>query len=599
MWQRKLEADRKRTARENAVHAKEEKLRLAEQLTAEAEEDVARAQTTLKRALGIETKINWELLKERGHFRKPKPSPPDYPVVPVPPPFLLPKPPAEPQKPVYPVKPTPPDLTEKPNREEERFQPRLDLLDRLSSQRRQRKLDEAEAYYQEERAAWIQRVKQYNAAIEAHNQTVLQMRDAYKEALRVFKAKMVRHKKQCDELQTDYEREVIRAEQALKEAIRRNELIHQERLRLWEAERDSFIAQQTRRNESVDQRKAEYLNCSVPAVIDYCDTVLSNSEYPESYPQDFELDYLAEARTLLVEYYLPTIEEMPSIKGVKYIQSKDAFSNTPLPDSVRHKLYDDVVCQIALRSLYELFSADAASALDSVVFNGRVRSIDKATGTPFEACILSVQVSKTEFQGINLALVEPRACIKKLKGVASTKLHSMAPVAPIAQMDREDKRFVSSHEVAGALDDSCNLAAMDWEDFEHLIREIFEKEFSTSGGEVKVTQASRDGGVDAVVFDPDPIRGGKIVIQAKRYTNVVGVSAVRDLYGTLMNEGATKGILVTTSSYGPDAYEFAKGKPITLLDGGNLLHLLEKHGHRAKIDIAEARKAFVGRDSVK
>ncbi|HLO12683.1 MAG TPA: restriction endonuclease, partial [Pseudoneobacillus sp.] len=53
---------------------------------------------------------------------------------------------------------------------------------------------------------------------------------------------------------------------------------------------------------------------------------------------------------------------------------------------------------------------------------------------------------------------------------------------------------------------------MDWQDFEQLIRELFEKEFNTSGGEVKTTQASRDGGVDAVAFDPDPIRGGKIVI---------------------------------------------------------------------------------------
>lgn len=57
-----------------------------------------------------------------------------------------------------------------------------------------------------------------------------------------------------------------------------------------------------------------------------------------------------------------------------------------------------------------------------------------------------------------------------------------------------------------------------------------------------------------------------------------------------MNEGATKGILVTTSDYGPDAYEFAKGKPITLLNGNNLLYLLEKHGHQAKIDIKEAKQ---------
>jgi restriction system protein len=52
---------------------------------------------------------------------------------------------------------------------------------------------------------------------------------------------------------------------------------------------------------------------------------------------------------------------------------------------------------------------------------------------------------------------------------------------------------------------------------------------TTNGGEVKATQVSRDGGVDAVAFDPDLLREGKVVIQAKRYTNTVGVLAVRDL----------------------------------------------------------------------
>ena len=149
---------------------------------------------------------------------------------------------------------------------------------------------------------------------------------------------------------------------------------------------------------------------------------------------------------------------------------------------------------------------------------------------------------------------------------------------------------MSSRDLAETLDDSVNLAAMDWKDFEHLIRELFEQEFSLGGGEVKVTQASRDGGVDAIAFDPDPIRGGKIVIQAKRYTNTVGVAAVRDLYGTVLNEGATKGVLVTTSDYGPDAYDFAKDKPLVLMNGANLLHLLGKHGHRAQIDIKQARE---------
>jgi restriction system protein len=166
----------------------------------------------------------------------------------------------------------------------------------------------------------------------------------------------------------------------------------------------------------------------------------------------------------------------------------------------------------------------------------------------------------------------------------------MTAIQPIISLNKKDKRFVEHYQVADTLDESTNLASMHWEDFEHLIRELFEQEFSSNGGEVKVTRASRDGGVDAIAFDPDPIRGGKIVIQAKRYTNTVGVSAVRDLYGTVLNEGAIKGILVTTADYGSDSYDFAKDKPITLMNGSNLLYLLEKHGKHAKIDISEAKK---------
>ena len=228
--------------------------------------------------------------------------------------------------------------------------------------------------------------------------------------------------------------------------------------------------------------------------------------------------------------------------------------------------------------------------INSVVLNGWVISVDKGTGKDVRACIVSIQTSREGFLDIDLRRVDPKACFQTLKGVGSSKLHGLIPIAPIMNISRENRRFIQSHDVASKLDQGVNLAAMDWEEFEHLIRGLFDEEFKQYGGEVKVTQASRDGGVDAIAFDPDPIRGGKIVIQAKRYTNIVGVSAVRDLYGTIVNEGATKGILVTTSNYGNDAFEFAKGKPITLLNGNNLLHLLEKHGHRARINLEEAKK---------
>jgi len=286
------------------------------------------------------------------------------------------------------------------------------------------------------------------------------------------------------------------------------------------------------------------------------------------------------------------MSDFPTLQEVRYVMSRDQFVEKHITQSQLRQLYDSVLYQIALRTMHELFSADEGNYLASIVFNGYVQSIDLATGHQISPCVISVQANKIEFMGIDLSNVDPRACFRRLKGISSANLHSLTPIPPILTFDRDDKRFVIPRAVVDTLDEGDNLAAMDWEDFEHLVRELFSEEFARPGGEVKVTRASRDGGIDAVAFDPDPIHGGKFVIQAKRYTNTVGVSAVRDLYGTVLNEGANKGILVTTSDYGSDAYDFARGKPLVLLNGSNLLHLLEKHGHKAHIDLAQARRVL-------
>lgn len=380
------------------------------------------------------------------------------------------------------------------------------------------------------------------------------------------------------------------AKQNYAEAVIEAKREHERQTELWLRERDRFEEKRANRNAKVEKRRSEYYSCTPEAIADYCDLVLSNSQYPGWMTKEFDIDYLPETRIVVVDYRLPTPTDLPALKEVRFVAQSEEFKETALSESERNRLYDTAIYQIVLRSIHELFEADAVGAIDAAVFNGWVQFVDKSVGKETKSCIVSLQASKTTFSDINLASVDPKACFKSLKGVGSAKLHGMAAVPPILQISREDRRFVTPQSVASVLDESFNVAAMDWEEFEHLVRELFAQEFSSGGGEVKITRASRDGGVDAVAFDPDPIRGGKIVIQAKRYTNTVGVAAVRDLYGTVINEGATKGILITTSDYGPDAFEFAKGKPLTLLSGGNLLHLLAKHGHRARIDLKEARE---------
>ena len=445
-----------------------------------------------------------------------------------------------------PQEPLPRELPPEPDMGSMKYQAKISFWDAFSSKRSALRKQEAQNLYTVDQRAWqdkCSKIQRFN-----------------------------------EQLQTDYKAAVIRTEKD-----------HRRRVREWEERRAQFRSKQGEQNKKINQRRADWQAGKRAAVETYCDMVLSGSQYDECCPQEFELEYSDDNGILIVDYQLPAPDALPTLMEVKYVISRKEFVEKHLPQTKQRKLYDDLLYQISLRTVHELFEADTARSLAAVVFNGYVTSIDKRTGKKATACVLSVQADREALGEMDLKHVDPKACFRALSGVGSAKLHSITPVAPLQTLSRDDARFVADQAVVEGLDEGDNLAAMDWEDFEHLIREVFAKEFSGDGGEVRVTQASRDGGVDAIAFDPDPIRGGKIVIQAKRYTNVVGVSAVRDLYGTVMNEGAMKGILVTTSNYGPDAHKFAADKPLTLLDGGHLLHILDRHGHKAKIDLAEAK----------
>lgn len=521
-WQRIQVAEARRQGSEKAARLSSQKKELASRRTRDAQQALTALGNILKDGIEVDHVLDWDSLKSRAPFSKPRPGPP------APDPTLPP--------------PSPRNLL---------FQPTLSFWDKLIPSRRTRKTA---------------------AAAERSSLAKQEFRD-----------------------------EERRWEEHRSQVEQRNKKKHESHLlelKNWETEKLSFEEMQEQQHAKVDSWRVAYKQKQIDVLTDYWELVVSRSEYPDSFPRSMSLDYLADSKLLILEYHLPDISCLPTLKELKYIATRDQFQEVRVSDASLNRVYDDVLYQITLRTIYELFQSDTIDALGAVVFNGWVNSIDKSTGQEVNACILSVQVAKAEFTQINLANVEPKACFKKLKGVSGSKLISLSPVKPILRLNKEDQRFVPSYEVADELDDSVNLAAMDWLDFENLIREIFEKEFSQNGGEVRITQASRDGGVDAIAFDPDPIRGGKIVIQAKRYTNPVGVSAVRDLFGTVHNEGATKGILVTTSDYGPDAYEFAKGKPLTLLSGSELLYLLQKHGHRARINLADAKRLLAEQEHV-
>jgi restriction system protein len=378
-----------------------------------------------------------------------------------------------------------------------------------------------------------------------------------------------------------------KAVRARQEAEKNADEVLGQRRRAWEERKEAHERAQMEHNEAVDSFRTAYEAGDPDAVERYVSLVLARSVFPSTFSRECAVAYSAADKTIVVNVPLPTPDELPQVVEYRFVASRGVIDEKQMKDKELGELYDQVVVQTVLRTLHEIFEGDYAEHCIIAVVNGTIEAVDRATGKDYVACIVSCQAERGAFLELDLSRIDPLACFRSLKGLSGSKMIGLQPVRPIRELNTEDARFIEASDVLDGLEAGQNLMTMEWQDFEVLVRDLFEQMFHGRGGEVKVTRTSRDQGVDAVVFDPDPLVGGKTVIQAKRYRGTVPVAAVRELYGTMINEGAGKGILVTTSHFGASALEFAKDKPLTLLDGAHLLHLLQNHGHQLRIDLSE------------
>lgn len=342
----------------------------------------------------------------------------------------------------------------------------------------------------------------------------------------------------------------------------------------------SFIAKMTQRNAEVDELEKAYKDGEPEAVVTYNVMVLERSQYPECFPQEFRVAYSPDSKELVIEYELPNANIVPAESEHKFIKAKDEIQERPRKATEIKSIYQDIVASVCLRTIHEVLEADQGNHITVVSINGFVQTVDRTTGRDIKPCLISARVTKESFLKIDLARIDKRACLRSLGAQISPAPFECVAIKPIVSFDMFDRRFVEGSDVLAELEARPNLMDLNPFEFENLVGNLFMQ----MGLDTRQTQTSRDGGVDVIAFDTRPIFGGKVVIQAKRYKNTVGIAAARDLYGTMINEGASKGILITTSQYGRDTYEFVKDKPIELIDGAGMLYLLEQHTNtRAKI----------------
>jgi len=355
------------------------------------------------------------------------------------------------------------------------------------------------------------------------------------------------------------------------------QLRHEHAQRVHEAER--AVAEH---NAQIDALAAGFAAGDRHAVSQSMTMVLNNSPYPEGFPTERMVGYVPESSLLAVEWYLPPVEVVPATKSYKHVKTRKAVESVARPMKEVRPLYQRVIAQIALRTVREVFESSPDDLISTVVFTGRVRAIDPVTGQWVEPPLITLRATREQF--VPLVLDQPKfnpvQCVRKhFFADVSPHPDELIPVEPVMAFDMADPRIVDPVDVLSEIDKRPNLLELAPKEFEEFIQNLFAK----MGFDTRLFRAHGDGGVDCVAYDPHPISGGKYIVQAKLYTKTVAPTHVRDLYGTVQHEGATKGIMITTSGYGPDSYKFVGNKPLMLIDGTGLLSLCHQHEIPARI----------------
>ncbi len=238
-----------------------------------------------------------------------------------------------------------------------------------------------------------------------------ELEDQYKADLKDYQECVARWK----QLDIDYHERDDQVRQAHADDM----LQYRENERQYQSRRAAFLERAASHNARVGIERSGYEQGQPGTVAKAMTRVLMNSELPADFPDAVDVEFDQENGLLRVARELPQLEDMPHIKGYRLIKKDAALKEQTMSDAARKRLYDGVVYQMALRTVHELLKGDNAGHVRSVEVLGVVDGYDPATGQPGRLVLSRLRADRERFAGLRLENVDPEICFKDLGGITS------------------------------------------------------------------------------------------------------------------------------------------------------------------------------------
>ena len=195
------------------------------------------------------------------------------------------------------------------------------------------------------------------------------------------------------------------------------DIIFSEELKTWQEGEAAVENELKELNFNVDNLQKRYFDADPDAIEEYCDLVLERSQYPEFWQREATIAYKSESKVVVLDFKLPEIDELPKYRQSHNNGRTQVSGNGPyLTNDERVSLYEEVVTQLMLRTIHELFEADVINSLKKICINGYVVQIDNKNKHISNKIIASMLIEKDHFCSIDLQAVDSVACYREHGG---------------------------------------------------------------------------------------------------------------------------------------------------------------------------------------
>lgn len=168
------------------------------------------------------------------------------------------------------------------------------------------------------------------------------------------------------------------------------------------------------------------------------------------------LDYLPDSGCISISRMIPSIDEMPKYSSLKWNERKKDIDGVEWKKRELTKFHEDVVFQLALVTIKNVFDLFPAEVVSKVEFNGWLNLINPATGKNEKISLVYIKTDRGFFMKLNLLNVDYRACITYLNGDISPSFTEYTYIKPKQDTKKVDQKVQSTRKASAYRSDKIN-----------------------------------------------------------------------------------------------------------------------------------------------